>query len=485
MTTRSAEPMDEESKRLIGRRLAEARLRQGLTQQQVADAVGVAPDTVRRWENGKQLPVRYYWQNLCTLYQTTPEALFRADPPPAPAPTFSPSESLTSSSSAQSAPLTSATPARSRPAQAIRQLRVLLLLLLLLTSLLIAPASVTLPASQHAVAPLTGSVVFQSSGLGKADHQGIMDELHIVLTGLTAPVKGAGYYAWMAKASGSAETRWQPLGWLTFSQRAATLLYRDPQRRNLLASYSRFLITQEQASIPPLQPSATWVAQASISTVPAPLDPHHYSLLNHLQHLLATDPALERLHLQKGLVTYLAANTEAVQQEAAALVPAWHAGHFVEVRARLIRILDWLDGSAAVSADVPSGTPFLAPLPAARVGLLTLFPGQNPPGYVLHTDLHLEGVAAAPGASIMQQVEAKRLRIEMNAIALALSTMREDALPLVRMPYTELERATTLLTLIALESLARTAWNGTAETSGAAQLSADIAQLATVTFQRA
>lgn len=484
MTTRSADPMDEESRRLIGRRLAEARLRQALTQQQVADVVGVASDTVRRWENGKQLPVRYYWQNLCTLYQTTPEALFRADPP-APAPTFSPSKSLTSSSPAQSAPLTGATPSRRRPAQAIRPLRVLLLLLLFLASLLIAPASVTLPASQRAVAPLIGSVVFQSSGHGKSDHQGIMDELHIVLAGLVVPAKGAGYYAWMAKASGSAETRWQPLGWLMFSPRTATLLYRDPQRRNLLSTFSRFLITQEQASIPPLQPSTTWVAQASISTVPAPRDPHHYSLLNHLQHLLAADPALERLHLQKGLVTYLAANTEAVQQEAASLVPDWHAGHFVEVRACLIRILDWLDGSAAVSADVPSGTPFLAPLPAARIGLLTLSPTENPPGYVLHTDLHLEGVATSPGASLMQQEEAKRLRIEMNAIALALSTMREDALPLVRMPFAELARSTTLSSLIALDNLARTAWNGTAETPGVAQVSADIAQLATIPFQQA
>lgn len=484
MATKSADPVSEESKRLIGRRLAEARLRQALTQQQVADVVGVAPDTVRRWENGKQLPVRYYWQNLCTLYQTTPEELFRADSPPAPAPTFSPSESLMSTSPAQSAPLTGATPSRSRPAQAIRPLRVLLLLLLLVASLLVAPASVTLPASQHTVAPLTGSVAFQSSGQGKADHQGIMDELHIVLTGLTNPVKGAGYYAWMAKASGSAETRWQPLGWLTYSQRTATLLYRDPQRRNLLATFSRFLITQEQASILPLQPSANWVAQASISTVPAPLDPHHYSLLNHLQHLLATDPALERLHLQNGLVTYLAANTEAVQQEAAALVPAWHAGHFAEMRAHLIRILDWLDGSVAVSVDVPSGTPFLAPLPAAHVGLLTLSPNQNPPGYVLHTDLHLEGVAATPGASIMQQEEAKRLRIEMNAIALALSTMREDALSLVRMPSAELARSTTLSSLISLNNLARMTWNGTAEAPGVAQVSVGIAHLATVAFQR-
>lgn len=484
MGTKSAVPVDEERKQLVARLLREARLHEGLTQQQVADVVGVSSDTVGRWEQGRQVPSLYYWKRLCTLLQTTPANLGLVDALPS---LLLPATAggLPPRPDARDTALSGSVESKSRKPRVRQRLRVVWLLLLV-TALLVVPAATTLPSRKPVLAALAGAVAFKSSGQGNAAaNQGAMDELHFSLSGLAVPARDAGYYAWMAKPGGSTETRWQPLGWLIVLRGTATLTYRDPQRRNLLALYNRFLITHEQTTFPPLQPSATWVAMASISVTPFPGDPHHYSLLDHLQHLLAADPALERLRIQGGLSISLAEATSAVQQEAASLVALWHAHREASLHAGLIRILDELDGSGEVSQDVPSGTPFLAGLPAARVGLLTLSPTENPPGYVLHTDLHLEGVAGAPGASPMQQQEANRLRVEMNAIALALTTVREDALSFVRASCAELAHASTLSRLIALEREAFAAWQGFGESPGVAQIAVEISRLATVPFQPA
>jgi WD40 repeat protein/DNA-binding XRE family transcriptional regulator len=56
-------------------RLREYRMQRLMTQAQLADAVGVSEITVGRWERGEAQPGSYALKKLCTLFDTTPQAL--------------------------------------------------------------------------------------------------------------------------------------------------------------------------------------------------------------------------------------------------------------------------------------------------------------------------------------------------------------------------------------------------------------------------
>lgn len=71
----------------IGRRLQHERLRHNLSQEELAEQVGVNVRTVRRWERGAILPQPHYREQLCQLFHLTASILFeleneqQADPP--------------------------------------------------------------------------------------------------------------------------------------------------------------------------------------------------------------------------------------------------------------------------------------------------------------------------------------------------------------------------------------------------------------------
>src|SRR5579875_32555 len=331
------------------------------------------------------------------------------------------------------------------------------------------------PTSNRAI----GTIAFLSSEQFQGNSAaGMNDELAIDLSALPAPATGTSYFAWMTGVSGS-EAAWLPLGRLTWKPTpsprptpsgsshasnsdlgTASLLYVAPQHENLLLSFSRFLITQEATSIPPQQPSSVWVGQASISAVPTPGDPNHYSLRDHLRHLLAADPQLAAVGINGGLVYWLARNSEQVAQAASGLEGDWQRHQFRDLRQRLIGMLLYLDGSSDVQADLPPGTPAPSPSPFTRVGLLTVSPAQEPPGYVLHTDIHLEGVRDALGATDSQRQEALQLRSAMNAVGFWLSNVRQDALQLIRMDNTQLAQSGALALLRDLTTQAQDAYAG-------------------------
>ena len=52
-------------------KLAMARYRKGWSQQQIAEAVGIARSTLSQWERGVQVPQEFYVQRLCDFYQMT------------------------------------------------------------------------------------------------------------------------------------------------------------------------------------------------------------------------------------------------------------------------------------------------------------------------------------------------------------------------------------------------------------------------------
>jgi hypothetical protein len=338
-----------------------------------------------------------------------------------------------------------------------------------------------------------GTIAFLSSDdVDGNSAQGMNDEVVIHLADVPTPATGTSYFAWMTGSSGS-EAIWMPLGRLTWMPTPpprspalsgsgsgstggmASLFYVSPRHSNLLVTFNRFLITQEAMSIPPQQPSPAWVYEASISAIPTPGDPNHYSLLDHLRHLLAADPSLAILGIKGGLVYWLTRNTQQIALESSRLEMDWDAHRYSDLRQHLICMLEYLDGSTFVGADVPTGTPMLVPSPFTRVGLLTLSPDQEPPGYVLHTDIHLEGVRDALGASASQRQLATRLRIAMNAVGFWLTNVRQGAIQLIRMDDAHLAQSSTLALLRDLATQAQDAFTGSTLGQSGQPLSAPVA----------
>src|SRR5258708_7610681 len=61
---------------IIGQRLREECEKMGLTQQKLAEKIGVDPQTVARWELGKHFPDPEFRRELCELFQKSMEELF-------------------------------------------------------------------------------------------------------------------------------------------------------------------------------------------------------------------------------------------------------------------------------------------------------------------------------------------------------------------------------------------------------------------------
>ena len=63
----------------IEKRLKDARVKAGLTQEQVAEKVMVSRQTISNWENGKSLPDIFSIMNLSDLYQIGLDELLKGD----------------------------------------------------------------------------------------------------------------------------------------------------------------------------------------------------------------------------------------------------------------------------------------------------------------------------------------------------------------------------------------------------------------------
>ena len=66
----------------IEKRLKDARVKAGLTQEQVAEKVMVSRQTISNWENGKSLPDIISIMNLSDLYQISLDELNESDTDP-------------------------------------------------------------------------------------------------------------------------------------------------------------------------------------------------------------------------------------------------------------------------------------------------------------------------------------------------------------------------------------------------------------------
>ncbi len=320
--------------------------------------------------------------------------------------------------------------------------------------------------------PILGHAFFISSGLVKqGSNQGITDELQINLKNIPDPEPGKRYYAWLLNDHQNAIPALL-LGPLPLTHGPKTLTYIDPQQTNLLANYSHFLITEENATptVPSLDTN-TWNYFASFSTVPNPADTeNHFSLYDHLRHLLAQDPKLQRVGLVGGLDKWLYQNTIKLLENAGAArdsqrrcTPDPNNQDCAFVRRRIVGMLEYLDGSQHAQLEIPTGTSL--PIPTSdlttRVALLEFDPvNQQPPGYLKHIGNHLRELTMSPGVTADQRALAIRVTQAIDNVQGWLENVHADALKLVSMDNAQLSQPAASSTLNDLLTQANYAFVG-------------------------
>jgi len=320
---------------------------------------------------------------------------------------------------------------------------------------------------------IVGHAFFVSSGLLSSQNssQGITDKLQINLQNLPDPQPGKRYYAWLLNEQ-QIELPAVALGPLPLDDREVTMPYSDPQHNNLLAHYSRFLVTQEDANPPPTIPSLdtkTWRYYAALSTTPNPADTvNHYSLFDHLRHLLSEDPKLKLVGLGGGLEIWLYRNTAKILEAAGSArdsqkecTPDPNSPACAFIHRALVRLLDYLDGNAYVQADVPPGTQLSLIVPNANAGLLEFdVVHQQPPGYLKHIASHLQGITSSPGVTSAQRTLAIRITQAINNVQDWLETVHTDAVKLEKMDNSQLSQPAALSILNDMFTQANSAFVG-------------------------
>jgi hypothetical protein len=317
------------------------------------------------------------------------------------------------------------------------------------------------------VPPIAGDVYYLSSEqVAAGSNQGLDDEVLVDLHGLPTPAAGSSYYAWLLRNAQNGDASAIALGKLSVQNGSAHLLYPgDSQHQNLLEVTSRFLLTEESATIPPIAPSpatSTWRYYASFpQTVSRGTEPggRSFSLLDHLRHLLVDDPTLKEMGLRGGLNAWLYQNSAKILEWA--LSERDYDGSDPQfLRRQIIRILAYLDGLLFVQQEIPPGTALPLNTSWVRMGLITMQPNQLAPSLLSHIVFHLNGLLGSVGATSEQRASAATIISALSNVNVWLSNMRTDARQLMAMTDEQLfsARAHTLYNDVVL--LARAANDG-------------------------
>ncbi len=312
------------------------------------------------------------------------------------------------------------------------------------------------PSSTGGTSDIVGSLVFSNSeNLSGNSAQGIADQATIDLSGISAPDVHKSYYAWLLQDKKQTDAKSLLLGKLPANNGKAHLFYAgDNQHTNLLLSMSRLLVTEEDAAVQPLAPSpdqSTWCFYGEFSSTPLPsTDGKQFSFLDHLRHLLASDPTLNELELPGGLNNWFYRNTGKIFEWTGSQRESWEdTKDTAFLRRQLIRTLEYLDGISFVSQDLPADTPILVNERLARIGLVQVNgPNQQPPSYMSHIVHHLNGLLQAGN-------ETGNLRKKIAPIITALANVeqwlgkvRTDAQQLMKMTDDDLKQSPQTLDLI-------------------------------------
>ena len=323
---------------------------------------------------------------------------------------------------------------------------------------------------------LAGHAFFLNSGqLDEHSNQGINDELQVDLSNVPDPAPGKSYYAWLLGDLAQPEASPIFLGRLPVERGTVHFLYGgDGQHANLLGFASRFLITEDDAQHPlsnPMLDQSTWRYYGAIPQTPSPADKLHFSMLDHLRHLLVESPELAIRGLHGGLAFWFVRNAAAVSSLGNGLADEWQKRDADALRAQLVRILDYLDGASFVQSDVPPGTPLLADAQAIQVGLLGpapqsadppgyVFQNEAPPGYVYLIENHMNGALLAPQTTAEQRQLGLQISRELDSVKNEVSRASEDSRKLVRLANAQLLQASGLTLLDDLATQAQDAYTG-------------------------
>ncbi len=341
-------------------------------------------------------------------------------------------------------------------------------------------------------ATTVGYVYFQNSGqVDENSNKGQNDILQINLSNINDPASGKACYAWLLRDQNQLEAVPIQLGQVKVENHTINVTYKgDPQNPNLnlLANYSQFLITEEDATIKPLSPSPdtkTWRYYSIIPQKPIPGDTvHHYSMLDHLRHLLASDPTLDKYGLPGGLNIWLLRNTQKVFEWASSARDDGPSGQTDLLHRLVVRILDYLDGLAFVQQDAP-GEPVEVNSKFAQLPLLPLQMDNNHPPYLTHVGLHLSTIKLSPDLSPEKSRLIDQLTTALNQVNAWLMQVHNDAKQLVTMSSQQLSQPSTQALLNDMLTQASYAYSGQANTSngqiqsGAQWIYSNVPRLAT------
>jgi serine/threonine protein kinase len=322
----------------------------------------------------------------------------------------------------------------------------------------------------------TGQAFFLNSGqFNENSSQGINDELRVELSNIPNPAPGKSYYAWLLGDTSQTEAAPIFLGRFTVEHGTVHFLYPgDSQHVNLLGIASRFLITEDDAHNPssnPLLDQSTWRYYAAIPQTPNPADKLHFSMLDHLRHLLVESPELAIRGLHGGLAFWFVRNTAAASDLANSLADDWRKKDANAIHDQIERILDYLDGVSFIKKDVPPGTPFLADTQDTQVALLGPAPqGADPPGYVYQNEAppgyvyliqaHMNGAILSPQTTGGQRQLAIQINGGIDNARRLLTQVYQDAKQLVQLTNVQLLQPSALTLLDDLTTQAQYAYTG-------------------------
>jgi serine/threonine protein kinase len=321
----------------------------------------------------------------------------------------------------------------------------------------------------------TGHAFFLNSELLDANNsRGINDEVQLDLHNVPAPPAGQAYFAWLLGDKILSEQVFTPLGRLNIDHGSVHLFYPGNQSHtNLLATESRILITEENANVNPTMytpDTKAWIYYAQLSQTPSPKDKLHFSMLDHMRHLLSDSPELQLRGLHGGLDMWLLRNTQKILEWANAARDEQNSPDLLH--RQIVRILDYLDGSSFVQKDAPAvGSVLLVDPHDAQVALLGIPPdGQDPPGYSYDDEVppgyvyligsHMAGAVLSPDATQEQRDLAALIHVAIDQDKNWLEQVHQDAKQLVTMNASQLAQPQTLLLLDDIVTQAEHSYHG-------------------------
>ena len=338
----------------------------------------------------------------------------------------------------------------------------------------------------HIAPPVITTRVGQVHFLNSQDTTGAFDEAQLALHTLPNPTSGKTYYAWLVTHDDSVEVVHWPLTVQNGTLTSPNYVY--PPHHNLLTSLPYlFLITLQggNTSVPSFDPN-DYRYYAIIPQTQATTD--HYSVIDHLNHLLTNDPGLEKLNMLYGLRYWLLTDTQALVREVNGANDAWQNKQVLVLRQHLVNVLYYLRGTACAPLDLqgtPQGTPTTPDAAIAqqvRASLLECSQNTSISSLLTHTELHVSGIFHAPGVTPTQITLAPQIQTNLQQVTIWLKQLyQQDVLHLLALSDSQLLQSSAQSFFDDMKTVSNEAYQGQTPTSkiGMVQMSKDLEQLAT------